>query len=97
MINYDTLLNAFLNFLIRHDIYYEFVKNLNRQEIPTPSDFEKHVRKYLNEPTKLIFNGFSWDNTKKGMNYWQELHIEWTRECRNIDFTVGNLKYKSLW
>lgn len=69
-------LKLFIKFLKKEHSLEKYLFNLNLKK--SNSESEVFILYQLTEyPPCMIFNAFTWKETKEGFDYWQNLHYKW--------------------
>ena len=85
----------FIQFLNKNKALKPYLRNLKRSpfyRLATSNCFfvSTFIKKtFETDPTDLIGNGFNWEKSKEGFDYWCKMHTSWCNtyyECLRIFF-----------
>jgi len=75
----------FTQFLEEKGIYDEYLYEI-RMKMKKPNACVEEINDFINGrlmgPTQIINSSLDWANTEKGYGYWQQIHWDFDRFCR---------------
>lgn len=87
----------FIAFLNEHNIYSQFIYNVNQPTTTIAYGFRGNIDDYFQylmyheqNPSEMISSSFVWNNTQEGYNFWLQQHIKYQRYIIQILFGIKN-------
>lgn len=85
------------NFLLEKQAYDSFCKNLEKAFKERGNSHINNIESYLlflyswgYSPYATIMYAFDWDDTKEGMDYWSNIHLEFKNYLENVEHEWNN-------